>query len=191
MENPITLPESSAVIETLLHFCYSPLGRPDYPKVPEGCQVTHWAEVYVAANKYHFDNDLDNVLNLKTWAEEELIKCILLRTETLLARSEIRDTASAEERAHWKETDFDDLIRGVEVLLESTSEEDDIHDCLTKIEWGVFADNDYEASWVCLIKRFPLYAARAMARQSESGWRSYHRRQRKLKQEGKKSAVTT
>ena len=30
-----------------------------------------------------------------------------------------------------------DIVRGVDILLDSTSESDEIHDCLTKLERGI------------------------------------------------------
>jgi hypothetical protein len=70
-------------------------------------------------------------------------------------------------------------VRAVDILLGSTLVDEMIQYCLGGIEWGIFAVENDNASWVNLIGKYPGYAAEVMARQSEDGYENFHRRQKR------------
>jgi len=172
------LPESAAVIETILEYCYSTRKEPEHPEGPQGRQISHWAEVSIAADKYRFHDDwyddLDTYASFQYWSARGLAKCIERAEERLVRKHDGSSdpTASAELQALWKDTDFEDLVLAVDMLLESTiTERDgDVSECLTMIDWGKFAVGDYQAAWLDLIERYPSYVANVVQMRSCGHW---------------------
>jgi len=97
-------------------------------------------------------------------------------------------------QAVYKLTDFDDLVRAVDIFLGSAIEDDKIQYCLREIEWGIFAGEKDVASWINVIGKYPGYAAEVLARQSEVSWENFHVRERKQAEQDtvkRKSIVET
>jgi len=176
-ENLITLPESSAVIESIIAFCYSPHKEPKYPEAPEGRHISHWAEVFIVAEAYQFD-DQDNREDfadggLRFWASKRLISCIDGAEQRLLSRHDgtVDISASKELQALWKKTDFEDLVRAVDILwTNSLDDEDDLDERLRMIDWAGFAVGAYRKAWLDLITKHPAYAASLVDWRSEDAW---------------------
>jgi len=197
-ENRITLPESSAVIETILQFCYSGGLDPAARKATDGRHMSHWAEVYVAAIKYRFEYSYDRT-TLRSWALGFVVDCMIDAEKRLIDQhSGLVDAsfpeASAEEKALWEQTDFDDLVRAVDILLDNTLEDDDVYPWLIIIEWGVFALADRRAALVSLVDKYPGYFADLVAKQSTERWEGFYTRlnKRREKEAAKEnSAVMT
>ena len=143
--------------------------------------MSHWAEVYIAADKYQFVTEVEKAKDLKKWASMILICHIHTAARRLLLQHNLPSNTkiSAADQAVLKQTDFGDLVRAVDIFLGSTLADDAIQYCLREIEWGIFAANNDHAAWVNLISKYPGYAAEVMARQSEDVWENFHMRQKR------------
>jgi hypothetical protein len=160
------------VIESLIRFCYR-RNQPRY-QTPQGLQISHWAELFIAADKYQIDKSAPagSISGLGHWASYYMASSINLATERLLSHHDgtVKSPESAETQAGWKETDFDDLVRAVHIFLDSTLSNHLIEERLKGIEWSAFAVGDRRAAWVDLIEKYPSYIADLIAAQSTEEW---------------------
>jgi len=162
-------------VKALLNFYYSPDAVDDvlYPDMNRDDTCYHYdlrrlAHIYVAADKYDVPVLKKAVLSegeaSLSDANDDILRVIQRRP------SESDDRAAKEEwRSDW-ESYFLDLTEAIEILLEHTSDDDDIRKSLLAIEWARFAIGEDRERWLSIVERWPGYAVDLMAHQAGDQW---------------------
>lgn len=143
--------------------------HPDTP-VDDKCYygLGHLASIYVAADKYHIPILKQEALSAWEERSSDANDDILWAMDRRPVDSQ--DRATEEEWRREFESYFNDLTKGVEILLEHTCDDDDIRESLLTIEWARFALEEHREHWLSIVERWPGYAVDLMKYQAEDEW---------------------
>jgi len=165
-EGLIKLPEPSAIIKSILEFCYSGDYVDDGDDGPENKALQN-AKLYLAADKYDI-REMDEIIWPRVMEHIDDCEEFLKKHTTLidsLGRPEDVEVALAKVQTVW-----DGLLLTVRFLLENCRENDSIRHPLTKIDWTSIAKNGFRADWLELVAAQPGYAVDVLAIQNSERW---------------------
>ena len=146
----------------MLSFLYS--GDYELPKFGSiGLQAVHQAQLYVAAQMYQIPDTERLVVDRLT---NQLGNC-----QMELHLSSRNAPLQTQEEMDKLVKSFKEFLRAISILHDSTPEDDSTRLYLFQIRWTFLTPvGQYRAPWVEFIRKYPDYAADALASHVDSGY---------------------
>lgn len=175
------MPESSALIKSILEFCYSG-DYLDNSAESSGGKALLNAKLYVAVDKYDIRGMKHTVNSQMSWqihaCERELqVHSRIVRHAAAPGDSDRKRVANDALDAAAivrQELNWGDLLTTVGFLLEYCHQDDGIRNFLAVLDWSSIVIDEYQADWIVFLASHPNFAAEVISIQGSEEWRLNH-----------------
>ena len=183
-ESLIKLPESSALIRSILEFCYSGDYLDDSDDAAEKKALQN-AKLYLAADKYDI-REMDDIIYHRLMFHIDACDEYLTKYHKDQSTNKPREMSTGgtegdtggqsphdehvEEHAGKAQKVWVGLLSTVRILLDNSREDDSIRQFLGEIGWTSIALHEFRADWLELVATHPGYAFDVLVAQTSEKW---------------------